>query len=182
MPMRTKTRIIGLGNTLLTDDGIGVYTVREVGRRLAQSGRADRADIVEAEVAGFGLMELMAGWNSVILVDSVQFTGVPAGSVVRVEPHDLHTSLRIRSVHEIDLPTVLELGRRLGLEMPRQVTVFAIQVEDVYTFGEHLTAEGLKGLETAADLVLEELNADCSCVVQAGIGSALSSSPTSDVP
>jgi hydrogenase maturation protease len=154
-----KTRIIGLGNTLLTDDGVGVYVAREAARRLEETGRENAADIVESEVAGFGLMELMTGWERVILVDSVQFAGVEPGTVLRLDPQDLHTSLRIRSVHEIDLPTVLELGRLLGLEMPRRVTVFGIQAEDAFTFGERLTAAAAKGLETATELVLGELEA-----------------------
>jgi hydrogenase maturation protease len=154
-----KTRIIGLGNTLLTDDGVGVYVAREAARRLEETGREDAADIIEAEVAGFGLMELMNGWERVILVDSVQFAGVDAGTVVQLDPQDLHTSLRIRSVHEIDLPTVLELGHLLGLEMPRRVTVFGIQAEDACTFGERLTAAAARGLETATELVLGELEA-----------------------
>jgi len=138
---------------------VGVYVAREVARRLAESGRDETADIVESEVAGFGLMELIAGWERVILIDSIQFAGVAPGTVVRLDPRDLHTSLRIRSVHEIDLPTVLELGHRIGLEMPRRVTVFGIQAEDACTFGECLTAAAAKGLETATDLVLEELEA-----------------------
>lgn len=154
-----RTRVIGLGNTLLTDDGVGVYVAREVARRLEEDGREKVADIVESEVAGFGLMELIAGWERIILIDSIQFAGMVPGTVVRLDPRDLHTSLRIRSVHEIDLPTVLELGHRIGLDMPRHVTVLGIQAEDACTFGECLTAAGAKGLETAAELVLKELEA-----------------------
>jgi hydrogenase maturation protease len=154
-----KTRIIGLGNTLLTDDGVGVYVARAVARRLEESGRDNAADVVESEVAGLGLLELMAGWERVILVDSIQFAGVDPGAVIRLNPQDLHTSLRIRSVHEIDLPTALELGRRLGLDMPRHLRIFGIQAEDAFTFGERLTAAASKGLKTATELVLEELEA-----------------------
>ncbi len=71
-------------------------------------------DIVETEVGGFSLMELMAGWKRIILVDSIQFDGLEPGTVVQIDAGDLHTSLRLRSVHDIDLPTALELGRRLA--------------------------------------------------------------------
>jgi len=99
----------------------------------------------------------MAGWNKVILLDSIQFAGLEPGAVVRIEPQDLHTSLRIRSVHDIDLPTVLELGRRLGIEMPAELAVFGIQAQDMLTFGETLTEPAERGLHTAVDLVLEEI-------------------------
>ncbi len=151
-----NTRIIGLGNSILTDDGVGIYAAREIGRRLAEMGRPD-IDIVESEVAGFELMELMAGWKHVILVDSIQFEGLEPGTVVRIEPSDLHTSLRLRSVHDIDLPTVLELGRRMGLEMPARLTIFGIQAQDALTLGESLTKAAECGLKEAVDLVLKEI-------------------------
>ncbi len=151
-----KIRVIGLGNTLLSDDGVGVRVAREVARRLAESGREESVSVIESEVAGFDLMEQMNGWEQVIIVDSIQFSGLEPGSVVRLDPQDLHTSLRIRSVHQIDLPTVLELGRRLGLDMPRNVTVIGIQAEDACTFGESLSAAAMRGLETGTEMVLKE--------------------------
>jgi hydrogenase maturation protease len=151
-----KTRIVGLGNSILTDDGVGIYAAREVGRRLAETGIAD-VDIVESEVAGFALMELMAGWEKIILLDSIQFEGLEPGTVIRIEPEDLHTSLRIRSVHDIDLPTALELGRRMGLDMPARLTIFGIQAQDALTLGESLTEAAQRGLKEAVELVLQEI-------------------------
>ena len=152
-----KTRIIGLGNSILKDDGVGVYAARELGRRLAESGSGAGVDVVESEVAGFALMELLAGWRRVILIDSIQFDGLNPGTVVRIEPEDLHTSIRLRSVHEIDLPTVLELGRRLGFDMPKRLTIFGIQAEDPFTLGESLTRAAQRGLGEAVELVLREI-------------------------
>ena len=63
-------------------------------------------------------MELLTGWQRVILIDSIQFDNLEPGTVVGIDPQDLRTSLRLRSVHEIDLPTVLALGRKLGLPIP----------------------------------------------------------------
>lgn len=152
-----NTRIIGLGNTILSDDGVGIYAVREVARLLAESGRSAIADAIESEVAGFALMELMAGWEQVVLVDSVQFDDLAAGTVIRIEPADLHTSLRLRSVHEIDLPTVLELGHRLGLAMPRKITIFGIQVKDSLTLGESMTMVVQDGIRNLVVQILNEI-------------------------
>jgi hydrogenase maturation protease len=154
---RVKTRIIGLGNSILTDDGVGIYAAREAGNRLAASSLGEDIDIVESEVAGFALMELLAGWERVILIDSIQFDGLEPGSVVRLDPGDLHTSLRLRSVHDINLPTVLELGRRMGLEMPRELIIFGIQAQDTLTLGETLTSAAKRGLDKAVELVLQEV-------------------------
>jgi hydrogenase maturation protease len=152
-----NTRIIGLGNSILSDDGVGIYASREIGRRLADNGSTASVDIVETEVAGFALMELMAGWSHVILIDSVQFDNLNPGTVIRIDPMDLHTSLRLRSVHDIDLPTVLELGRMMGLKMPGRLTIFGIQAEDALTLGESLTDAAARGMHEAVDLVLKEI-------------------------
>jgi hydrogenase maturation protease len=157
-----NVRVIGLGNSILTDDGVGIYAAREVSRRLSEAGLEDGVDIVESEVAGFALMEMMAGWDNIILIDSIQFDELEPGTVVRIEPEDLHTSLRIRSVHDIDLPTALELGKRLGLEMPSRLTIFGIQAEDSLTFGESLTGAAERGLGEAVDLVLREIRGQAS--------------------
>jgi hydrogenase maturation protease len=152
-----STRIIGLGNSILRDDGVGIYTVRELKRRLEEQYPAPEVDVVETEVGGFSLMELMAGWKRVILVDSIQFDGLEPGTVVRIQTGDLHTSLRLRSVHDIDLPTALELGCKLGLCMPGDVVVFGIQAEDSLSFGESLTDAAERGMREAVKLVLNEI-------------------------
>jgi hydrogenase maturation protease len=148
------TRIIGLGNTILSDDGAGIYAVREIGRRLAQAGRSDAADIVETEVAGLSLMELITGWKRIILVDSIQFDGIEPGTVIRLDPNDLRTSLRLRSVHDADLPTILALGRKIRLEMPEEVIIFGIQAEDPFTLGECLTPAVERGTAGLVEGVL----------------------------
>jgi hydrogenase maturation protease len=157
-PNTMGTRIIGLGNSILTDDGVGIYAVREIRRCLEEADCDTEVDIVETEVGGFALMELMAGWKRVLLVDSIQFDGLEPGTVIRIEPEDLHTSLRIRSVHDIDLPTVLELGRRLGLTMPEEIAIYGIQAEDPFTLGESITPAAQRGLMTAVNLVLQDLS------------------------
>jgi hydrogenase maturation protease len=136
---------------------VGIYAAREVRRRLAESGSAASVDVVETEVAGFALMELMEGWNRVILIDSVQFDQLGPGTVVRMDPGDLHTSLRLRSVHDIDLLTALELGRMLGLKMPDRITIFGIQTQDALTVGESLTDAAAQGMHEAVRLVLKEI-------------------------
>ena len=153
--MTRRTRVIGLGNTILTDDGVGIYAAREVRRRL--DGQFPDVDVVESEVAGFALLELMAGWERVILIDAVTFDDTEPGEIFRIHPQDLRTSLRIRSVHEIDLPTALELGRRLDMGMPDEVLIFAVQAQDCLTLGERLNEPVKAACARAVDMVVDEI-------------------------
>lgn len=158
-----KTRIIGLGNTILTDDGVGIYVARAIAKRQAeatQSGRrgiegfeAGPLDVVESEIGGLVLLELMNGWDRVVLVDAVKLEGLEPGTVVRLEVAAARTSLRLACSHEVDLPTALAVGSQLGYSMPEEVLVFAVQGEDLATFGEHLSPS----LEQALPRVIDEI-------------------------
>ena len=163
-----QTKIIGLGNTILSDDGVGIYAVREVARCLVDCRLGSSVEICETEVAGFALMELMAGCEHAILVDSLQLDHLAAGTVLQLNPSDLRTSLRLRSVHEIDLPTALALGERLGLSMPRRVSIIGIQAADALSFGSVLSAPAQRGMLEAVDLILSNLheNAISRCSVR----------------
>jgi hydrogenase maturation protease len=141
-----STRVIGLGNTILSDDGVGVYAARLLAPLVCASGSID---VVESEVAGFALLELMHGFRRVALIDAICFDDVAPGTVVRLSADDLRTSLRIRSVHEIDLPTALALGRQLGFSMPEQVVIFGIQAADCWTLGEGLSLAVRQGMQRA---------------------------------
>jgi hydrogenase maturation protease len=127
-----KTVIIGLGNTILTDDGAGVYVARDLSARLAGTG----TDIIETESAGMNLMEMLDGHERAVLVDAIALEGVEPGTVFRLSPDDLRITPRLASCHDIDIVTALELGRRLGLSMPSEVVIFAVQGADMLTLGE----------------------------------------------
>lgn len=131
-----KTLVLGLGNTILRDDGIGIFAVRALSQRLDGS-----AVCKESECAGLELVEMLAGYDRVFIVDSIELEGVAPGSVFRLRPDDLRITARLASLHDIDIHTALRLGRRLGFSMPEDVTIFAVQVADARTFQEGCTED-----------------------------------------
>jgi len=126
-----KTLVLGLGNTLLTDDGVGIYAARELAERLGGA-----ADVAEAEVAGLDLIERLSGYDRVFIIDAIELEGEEPGTVFRLRPDDLRTTPRLSSAHDIDLVTALALGIRLGFRMPSDVILFAVQAEDARTLRE----------------------------------------------
>jgi hydrogenase maturation protease len=149
-----KTRIIGLGNTLLTDDGVGIYAARAISKRL---GVAPGVDVIESEAGGFGLLDLISGWDRVILVDAVSLDRLTPGAVVRIEPEELQSSPSLCSIHQAGLPAALELGRRMGIKMPRELLIIGIQAQDCSTLGERLTPLVEAGLAKAVEQIIEVL-------------------------
>ncbi|MBD3179255.1 MAG: hydrogenase maturation protease [Candidatus Latescibacteria bacterium] len=126
-----NTVIIGLGNTILSDDGVGVYVARRLRRRLNGS-----FSVLEAELAGLDLMEMMKDYQRAVIIDAINLEGEEPGTVFRLSNDDIRITPRLASCHDIDLGTAVALGERLGFDMPEEVIIFAVQGEDLLTLGE----------------------------------------------
>lgn len=132
-----------------------------MGIRIAQALKEDvcglDVEVAETTAAGISLLDLIAGYQRMIVVDAIQTRDGKAGQVYRLGLEDLPSSLHSATLHDVDLPTALELGRRLGMEMPRQVIIYAVEVADITTFREGCTPEVERSIPEVAHLVLQEL-------------------------
>ena len=151
------TLVVGLGNTILTDDGVGIYVVREVAARC----HMDNVAFAEASVGGLRLLDTIAGYDRLILVDAIWTRDGKPGDVYRLYPTDLRASLHSGSTHDLSLPGALALGRGAGLTLPEDedIVIVAIEIEDVLTFGETCTTTVAGAIPRAVDMVLAELGA-----------------------
>ncbi|MDZ7270100.1 MAG: hydrogenase maturation protease [candidate division KSB1 bacterium] len=130
-----KTLVLGMGNTLLADDGVGIYIAREVRRHLP----AGEVEVVETQLAGFYLAELLNGYERAIVVDAVRTGKYPPGTIRWLTLQELGTSSRFLSAHHLGLRTAVEVGRKMGLNMPQVVHVLTVEVVDTETFAEGCT-------------------------------------------
>ncbi len=150
----SSTLILGMGNPILSDDGVGL----EVARRLEEGPLPDGVEVRRSEVAGLRLLELMRGYDKVVIVDALR-SGRQPGEIVRYGAREFRGGHRYGSAHSIGLDTALELGRRLGVPMPDDVTVFAVEAEDVETFGEELSPPVAAAAGRVVELVRAEVGA-----------------------
>ena len=148
----SPTLVLGMGNPILSDDGLGL----EVARRLRRLPMPDGVEIAESEVAGLRLLELLRGYRKAILVDALK-TGRPAGEIVRLDANDFRGGHRWGSAHSIHLGTALELGDELGYAMPTECVVYAVEADDVETFGEELCPAVAEAAGTVVGLVYDEV-------------------------
>jgi len=114
--------------------------------------------VVETNADGLGLLDLVSGYERVIIVDAIQTQEGKAGQVYRLGLPDLATPHHFSGTHSIDLVTALELGTKLGLAVPREVIIFAVEVADVSTFSEECTPEVERAIPEVIGLVLGELS------------------------
>lgn len=150
-----KTLILGLGNPLRSDDGVG----NRVAQALAQRIKEPNITVTETNAAGLSLLDLLSGYEQAMIIDAVQTKEGKAGEVYRLDLQDLTIPSYLCSTHDVDLATAMELGKRLGLELPQKITIFAIEVADVVTFSEQLTPEVAQAVPKAMALILQELEA-----------------------
>ncbi len=152
--------VIGLGNPILTDDGVGVKVANEVWHSLDHAAREEVA-ITEASVGGLRLMEMMVHFDHVILIDALlPARGSTPGRIHRMTLDDLRVispTQHSASAHDTTLITAMDMGREMGLPLPDEVTIFAIEVENVMDFSESSTAAVAAAIPEATAEVLDEL-------------------------
>lgn len=147
--------VLGLGNDLLGDDGVGLVVARRV-RALS----IPDTDVVESGEAGLALLELLAGYDSAVIVDAIQ-TGAAPGAIHRLGRENFDRIIA-PSAHYAGLPEVFGLADQLGVDMPKQISVIAIEVEDPFSFSESLTPHVARAVPAAVDAVVEVLQASIS--------------------
>jgi len=133
--LNPKTLILGLGNDILTDDGVGLAVVRQLASPYAAS---EHIDVCETMEMGLALLDFLVGYDRVIIVDSIQTGRKPPGTIHEVDVTGWR-ELTGSTPHFLGVGETLALGRQLGLAMPQRVTVIAIEVQDPYTLGTELS-------------------------------------------
>ncbi len=160
LPLKTmKTLVLGLGNPILTDDGVGIRVVRAAANQCPQHlGVA----FTEASVGGLRLLDVLNGYDRVILIDAIQTRDGEPGSVYKLGLGELRASLHAGSTHDLSLSGALALGRKLGMRLPSDddLTILAIEVENVLTLGETCTPAVKRAIPRAVAATLAELQ-DC---------------------
>lgn len=148
-PNSHRILVLGLGNDILTDDGIGLQVVRKL---KAQGFGASLVEFAETTEMGLALLDFITDYRTVILVDSIQTGCVPPGHIYDLDAAGF-ARYSGRSPHFLGVGETVELGLRLGLPMPATVRVVAVETEDPFTLGTELTPPLRAALPRAVDYV-----------------------------
>jgi hydrogenase maturation protease len=155
-----RTIVIGLGNPLLGDDGVGWRIADEVEDLLGTARQAGRVvpdvAIERLGVGGLRLMECLTGYDAAILVDAAEFPNRPIGEVRSCSFDDLadFTAGHLDSAHDASLKTALALGRRLGATLPRSIHAVTVQAHRTDEFSQELSPEVSAAVPAAAETVV----------------------------
>jgi hydrogenase maturation protease len=167
----SSTLVIGLGNPILGDDGVGWTVAEKVKQQVVNNPRYQICyrpidskvihyqPLVEVDCAALGglsLMERMLGYRRVVIVDSMETGQSPAGSVsifpLSSLPNPMHG--HSASAHDTSLKTALETAQAMGLPVPWSVKIVAIEAKNVYDFSEELSPAVAEAVPLAVQAVM----------------------------
>jgi hydrogenase maturation protease len=153
-----KTLVVGLGNPILGDDGVGWKVAEEVRKRLPADSPVE---VTCLSVGGISLMEQLIGYDRAILVDAFA-SDAPAGSISVLKLSHLpnYSAFHITSAHDTSLQKAMELGREMGAHLPSDVTVVGIATQSVFDFSEDLSPPVAQVVPCAGRIVLDLLAED----------------------
>jgi hydrogenase maturation protease len=134
--MMKRITILGVGNVLLTDDGVGVRVIGELERKYSFPSNVR---LYDGGTGGMSLLSIIEEADHLIVVDSV-LVGEPPGTIVTFDFEQLPSGLtRKLSSHEIDVIEVLNIAEALGKRPP--TVIVGIQPKDVTSYGTKLLIE-----------------------------------------
>jgi hydrogenase maturation protease len=148
-----KTIVVGVGNPILQDDGVGIHVVNEL------RGRVDDPAVAldTAFTGGLNLLDTIRGYDRVILIDAVKQKDRKRGEVQRFLLSDA-SSVHSCNPHDVSLSEALHLARKLGEKhLPEEIVVIGIVIKSAYDFGDRLSLEVERAVPTAVNMVLSEL-------------------------
>ncbi|MDZ7343462.1 MAG: hydrogenase maturation protease [candidate division KSB1 bacterium] len=149
----TEILILGIGNVLMGDEGIGVHVVRHLQNLPLPEG----VECLDGGTGSFNLLEPMQRARKVILIDAT-IDGAPVGTVRRLTPRFSKDYPRTLAAHDIGLKDLLDAFYLLG--NPSEVILFAVSVNPLQEMGTELSLQLADQVSVLAQMVVNELHRD----------------------
>lgn len=152
-----RVAVLGIGNLLAADDGVGIRSLREF-----QSCIDDqRIACFECERGGLDLLDKLEGFERSIIIDAARTGNHPYGRVFEFMLRKPFASDNLPSLHTIGLGAALAFGEVAGMKLPQEVTVYCIEAADIETFGAGCTPI----VEAAIPIVVARMRSQVSRLV-----------------
>lgn len=148
-----RTLVIGIGNPILSDDGVGIHVAREL-----QKKGLPGVDVEELAASGLEFLDIVRGYDYVVVVDAIKTSTGKPGDIYELEEKDFERAVHGSSPHGINIATALALGRRIVPEqMPKRVRFIAIEAQDLVNVKESLTPDVAKAVPEVVRIIQKEL-------------------------
>lgn len=150
MEGKKKTLVLGLGNVIMGDEGVGVHVVRAVGNHALPAS----VECLDGGTGGFILLEPLQNADRIVLIDAAA-DGNPPGTVTRTTPRFSRDYPPTLTAHDIGVKDLLDAFYMQG--GTREVTLYAIAIDPQQPISMNLSKECAVAAAEAERMILEEL-------------------------
>jgi hydrogenase maturation protease len=149
-----KTIVLGVGNQILGDDGVGVHVANELKKHIQDPN----ITIDEAITGGMNLLDLLLGYDKAIIIDAVKSETGENGEVKRIPLNDFST-MHSCNPHDVSLTEAIEMAKKLGeTKIPKEIIIIGIMMKQIpCEFGEKLSKNIAKTVPKAVEMTLNEI-------------------------
>lgn len=161
-----KLLILGMGNSIVSDDRIGLVIAEKIARLVDDP----RIEVKMLEAGGLDVMEAMAGFDAAVVIDAIKTGTHEPGEIIHMTPEQFSSTPRGKAVHDVSFFDAVEFGKRMNLKMPCRIDIIAIEVVDNVTVGEKMSQPVMEAVEPSIERVLK-LIGEHGIVIRTGTGS-----------
>ena len=137
METSNQILVLGVGNEILTDDGIGP----KLAYRLENDFQNPKIRFDTASLGGLELLEFIQGYQTVVFIDAIKTqNGIP-GSVYYFTPSDFKETLHLSNLHDVSFLTALKFGEKVGMQIPDKIRIIAIEIIEDLVFSNSFSPE-----------------------------------------
>ena len=144
-----KVLILGIGNILQSDDGLGVHIVNHISQ--SEIELPHNVEVIDGGTAGFDLIPLMQGYEKIVIVDALKYKDEP-GSIYRFKPEHANESRSCLSLHEMGIMEVINLMKVMGMEP--DIEFVGIIPEDINTLNISISQAVKNSIPRAVEEIL----------------------------
>jgi hydrogenase maturation protease len=156
-----RTLILGMGNSILSDDAIGLIAAKKIFNILNSEFRVPSSEFTLqlSESGGLNLLDVITGFDSLVVIDSIKTGKYKPAEVVEIDAKSGLGSHRLLSSHDVSLFEALDMGRKLGAKVPEKVRIFGIEILNNTDFSEELSSEIEGNLDSIVSIITKAINA-----------------------
>lgn len=157
-----KTVIVGFGNILMGDEGVGAYAIQELQKEYALNPDPCRPEIMDGGTAAFDVLLSLRDVDKLIIVDAVKNRGSP-GEVYRFEYSEIHelfnTRIRELSLHDLNIIDALRVSEKIG-NLPKEIVFIGVEPGKI-ELNMGLSKAVSEKIPYVINMVMKEVTHDC---------------------
>ena len=155
-----KILVLGLGNELYGDDAVGIHVIRKLKENFKdkknEASWLEDFQFEECSLSGLALLEVIVGYDTLVIIDTIKKPAPVTGKIHLMEGKDLRHIPGPSPLH-VSIHQSIEIGEKLGLEIPSKIKIIAVEAKNMYNLGEGLTEEMTKVIPAIVEQVKKVL-------------------------